>query len=322
MVLRKLIIIFLLFVAAAVFGIEEARAEKFEVSPHIIDAKAKARDILEYDVKLKNNGDVRATFYVLVYDTSPDNNIQNVVAPSELDKQTSVTRWVRIKRGAIDVMPGEEVEIPLSVEINLNAIPGKYYAAVTFAHGTNITRAQESFARSPQPTVLLNIEVEEHIIEKAQMTKFEPEKNIFFKYPAILNFSITNYGNKNIVPQGFLYIYNRQNQEIAKLPINEERQEIAPEDKKDFSVSWEGGRGFGKYKAKVELEYGSKDVRDIQETVYFWMLDWKYIAVFGGGLILCVIVLSILIFKKTFHAPIHLPFGHQEPTVDLRNKKS
>ena len=292
------------------------------VTPHIIDVKAKARDILEYNVVIKNNSGKRVTMYVLVYDVSPEDNHYEIVGPGKLDKSTSITRWVNISRGAIELDPGEELSRKLTIEVNLRAKPGKYYAAIVFSQGRNITIAKESFEKEPQPELMLNIEVEENIVEKAQAREFKTEKNIFFKTPVILNFSVANSGNRDIIPDGYVYIYNRKSQEIAKLPANASNESIAPEESKKFTVLWDQAKSAGKFKAKLELEYGQKERHDLSETFYFWTLPWQLAALFGGGLMFVIIILTVLIFKKTYAgAPGGQPFFNHEPTVDLRGGK-
>jgi len=293
-----------------------------EISPHIIDAKAQARDILEYDVKIKNNSDRRVTMYVLVFDLSPDDNHQEILAPEKLDKTTSITPWVNINRGAVELDPGQEISRKLTIEVNLRAKPGKYYAAIVFSRGRNITIAKENFEKSNQLQLLLNIEVEENIVEKAQIQELKAEKNIFLTSPAVFNFSVVNSGNRDITPSGYLYIYNRKSQEIAKLPANADKQPIAPEESKKFTLSWDQGQSTGKFKAKLELEYGQKERHDLNETLYFWALPWRIAALFGGGLMLVIIILTVLIFKKTYAgAPGAGDFLNREPTVDLREER-
>ncbi|MEA3398259.1 MAG: hypothetical protein U9R06_00755 [Patescibacteria group bacterium] len=320
---KWLIANFVIILALLVFpgNILAQEVDGMEISPHIIDVKVKARDILEYDVIIRNNGERRVTMYVLVYDVSPEDNHQEILAPGQLDKSASITRWVRISRGAIELDPGQETSIPLTIEVNLSAKPGKYYAAIVFAKGRNITMAQESFENSNQLKLILNLEVEENIVEKAQVQALEAGKNIFLKFPALFYFNIINSGNRDIIPQGYLYIYNRKNQEIAKLPANAGNESVAPESDKKFNILWDKGRGFGKFKAKLELEYGQKETRDLHETLYFWVLPWQLAIIFGGGLLATVIILVILIFKKTYTHGGSQPLLNNEATVDLRGKR-
>lgn len=313
-----LIIGFFLF-APKVFAQE---AGGLSISPQIIDVKAKARDILEYDVKIKNNSDRRVTMYVLVYDLSPVNNSYEIVAPDKLDKTTSITRWVNISRGAVELDPGQETSRKLTVEVNLRAKPGKYYAKIVFSRGRNITIAKENFEKSNQLELLLNIEVVENIVEKAQIQEFKALKNVFLTSPAVFNFSVNNSGNRDISPRGYLYIYNRKNQEVAKLPANPDSRAIKPEENGQFAVSWDQGRSLGKFKAKLELEYGQKERHDLNETLYFWSLPWRLAAIFGSGLLFVIVILTILIFRKTYAgAPSAGAFLNHEPTVDLRERR-
>ena len=268
------------------------------VSPTIIDQKAEARDILELSVKITNNTSSKVNLYPIVNDISITEGRQEFLEPSLLDKSTSLARWIQISRGVIELRPGEAKEIPFSVHVNLNAKPGKYYAVITFAQGSTRVEAEAKALKLNQPQVLLNIEVEEHIVERAQIQKFQTEKNFFLNFPVKFLLGIENTGNREIKPVGSIHIYNRRGEEVGSVDVNRDLAAIVPQAYNLFENLWQSKKGFGQYKAVLAAEYGNEEKRDLQDTIYFWVLPWQFLIFFGGGLIALIILLSWLIFKN------------------------
>jgi hypothetical protein len=200
------------------------------------------------------------------------------------------------------------------------AIPGKRHAVITFAEGSNQPEAKGRARSGNNPTVTINLDIEEEIVEKAQITEFATTKNIYFDFPINLNLTIKNIGSSNIKPQGYIYIYNRRGEEVNKISISEDQKTIIPDTVMHFPNSWEADQGFGKYRAKLEAEYGSKAKRDLQDTIYFWVLPWRLLALVAGGTLILIIALAIMLFKKTYHR-VHPSAIAPDGVINLKEKK-
>lgn len=290
--------ILLFIVAGVLFFTINVSADGISVSPSVIDEKAKAKDILKYTVKIKNEKANLVQIYPVLSDILPDGGRQVAMKPSDLDKKTSISKWSSIKRGAINLQPGAEIEIPLQIDVDMAAIPGTYHSVISFSEGSSKDAAIAAAGSATQ--ILVNIEVSDQVIEKAQIEKFEASKNIFTKYPAILNLQIKNNGNVALAPRGEILIYNRRNQQVGQVDINSLSKQIDKDTSNNFEIQWtsESG-GFGKFKARLEAEYGSKTRRDLQDTIYFWVFPIKYLIVFGVGLFLVTFLLTFVLFKKS-----------------------
>lgn len=282
---RKLLIVPILF--SLFFSSFCSAGQEVIVDPAVISQKAKARDLLEFSVKLTNSTDSTRRFYILVNDVS-DKEIP--------DKKTSLAKWIEVTRGRIEVLPGQEKEIDISVQVNMNAKPGKYYAVITFSQGSTRPDAEANALRFNQPELLLDIEVEEHIVERAQIRKFQTEKNLFFSFPVRFFSEIENIGNREIKPSGSIYIYNRRGEEIDEINLIE--TVIVPEAKESFVNTWQAGRGLGQYKAVLLAEYGETEKRILQDTVYFWVFPWQLLLFFISLFLLLLFLLIWLISKK------------------------
>ncbi len=296
-----------------------ARNLDVKITPVIIDQKARPRDILEFSISIKNIGDSKVRLYAIVNDISVEEGRQEFLDPSLLSKSTSLARWVRINRDMIELWPGEEKDIPLSIEVSPTAKPGKYYAVITFAHGTTFYDAEKRALELNQPQLMLNIEIEEHIIEKAQVKQFQTEKKLFLKTPVKFLLEIENIGNRSLSPQGFIYIYNRKGEEVGTIPINQTLASISPLATEFFDASWNPTKALGQYKARLVARYGTKDEKDLQDTIYFWIIPrWFLLATIGGNLILIFLLISFF-FKRSAHKSSK-GYSHIS-TIDIRSYK-
>jgi hypothetical protein len=274
-----------------------ASAEGLKVSPSVIDEKAKARDILKYTVKLKNEKLNKIEVYAVLYDILPDGS-RLILGPSDLDKKNSITKWTSIKRGVIALEPGQEIEVPLQIDVDLTAVSGVYHSVIAFSEGSNKNLAEVNVDLATE--ILVNIEINDQIIEKAQIEKFNTKKNIFTKYPVAFDLQIKNNGNTTITPSGTILIYNRRDQQVGQVDVNSLATVLEKDTSKNFAIQWTNDSdGFGKFKAKLEVEYGTKNKRDLQDTVYFWVFPLKYLALFFVILFAFTFLLTYLLFKKS-----------------------
>jgi hypothetical protein len=278
--------------------IVRAAENKLVISPQIIDGTAKAREILNYEIRLSNNGSTTLGLYAIVKELYVDNGVQATSSNLEsFDKKSSLTRWINIKRGVIDINPGQEIIIPLDIDINMNALAGSYHASIIFSPGSSQAEAMARSISEKQPELLVNIKVEDNVIEKAQIVQFKSDKNIFLKWPAVFLTEIRNLGNNNIIPVGSIMIYDRKGQEISTLSINEEERILTPETNAKYIYNWDGNSSFGKYKATLNLEYGNKNKKDLSDVIYFWVLPINLIILFGSILLLILIIFLYLQIK-------------------------
>ncbi len=270
------------------------------ISPNIIDEKVMAGDILKYDVKIKNESDGKVDLYAMVNDMSESDGEMAFVNPGDLDRDVSIARWIKFKRGVIDLMPGSEAVVALEINISSTAKPGRYFARIALPSGSNRTIAEENMLKKSYPQLNINISVDENIIEKAQVKDFSSLKNVYLLPPASFKINLNNFGNKTIEPRGNIYIYNRRGEEISSLDVNPDVNSVASGDIWEQVIHWEDAKGFGKFKAKLELEYGKKDKRDLQDTVFFWFFPWKILLIFFSGTFLFLVLMITWIFKRTY----------------------
>lgn len=276
-----------------------AEDKSVSLDPYIIDQKVKARDIIEENIKIKNNTDNKLTLYAIVNDVTPEGGTQEFINPSDLDKSSSLARWIEIQRGVIEINAKQEVSIPLRIKVSMYAVPGKRYATIAFSNSANRYDAEATAKTTDLPKLNINLEVADETVEKAELTTFRPEQTIFFQQPASLYLEIKNIGNRESTPTGTIRIYDRRGVEKDSININPEQTKVATNDNYIFRTNWTDKNGLGKYKAKLEVEYGTGATRDLQDVVYFWILPWKYLV----GFIVVFLILFILLVKSKKGGP-------------------
>ena len=299
---------------------EEQAVNGLIVNPRLIDEQAKFKEIFDYDIKFKNVSDRKIEIYSIVNDMSDEGLVEEYNGPGSADRTNSLASWINFKRGVIEIDPGEEVTVPLNITINDYAVPGKQYAQIVFPYGRNRVVAKERMEKEVFAKIMININVQDNIIEKAQIKRFLTSKKIFTSLPISFILDINNFGNRDIKPEGYIYVYDRRDREVAKIKANPGDIEIVPEAEIDLMPVWENDVKFGKYKAKLELEYGQKDIRDLQDTVFFWVMPLKWLIAIGSGLFFIVVLMTFVIFRRTYnHYHHNETLGQQEIQVEEKS---
>lgn len=298
--ITTIIIIFVCSILQSKIARAEEAPAGIEMSPTMVNETAKAKELFNYDIKIKNNNAFSVNLYAMVGDILEKEGYREYKGPGEADRKVSVSSWLLFKRSAIDLAPGQEITVPLTIDIATDALPGKRYAQIVLANGSNWDDAKLKMQTSNFPKLLLNFDIQDESVEKAQVKSFSPIKNLFIRYPIELNFVINNNGNRVVSPVGSIYIYDRRGREVSKIPANSDNKSIEPGKEVAYKVFWENGSGMGQFKAKLDLEYGEKTRRDLSDLTLFWVFPKKWLIIIGSCLVLLVTLLTILIFKKTY----------------------
>ncbi len=283
--------------------------EEIMIEPSVIERKTQPRDFLELSVTINNQSNSTVRLYPLIKDISGPRQDEKI------EKINSLASWIEISRGRIEIPPGVSKEIPFSVRVHFNALPGKYYTTISFVEGSTFPQAQENASKYQQPTLLLNIDVQENIIEKAEIKRFQTTKNIFLKFPIEFILEIKNIGNREIIPLGLIHIYDKKGKEIAAIDLPSKT--ISAGESNTLNIFWQGEKGFGRYKAFLFAEYGKSSGGTLQDTVYFWILSWKFLILFTLGILVLLYLLIIFIIRKPKK---QFQVSSPKKTLDLRKR--
>lgn len=254
------------------------------ITPVVIDEKAQARDILKETISITNTSSRTIDLYPSVNDVSSADGAQPFAAAQNSgDLSASLANWIELSRGVIDLTPGEEIDIPLTIHPNLNAVAGTYHAEISFSEGT--TRDQ-AVAKAPLATVAVNVEVQQDLKELLQLDRFSTGTFFLSGDDVRFNYSLENLGNDDLQPHGEIRVYDKTGTEVASVDVNKEGKPILPEQTAQLASVWTAAQGFGHYKALLTVYYGKSQTASVQDTVFFWVVPWKeLLMLFIAGLI-------------------------------------
>jgi len=295
--MRRVFIIIFIFFLTVSFASAQKEGE-LTASPSVINDSAAPRAILEYNIKLKNNTDHKLNIFPLLKDLQSENknNTEGL-----LERQFMMTKWISIKRGSVEIMPESEISLPLKIDISQDAVPGKYFSSITFAYGANRLEAENNALEMSPPKLFISLNVEDQSVEKLSVIKYYPAKKIFTNSKPKINLDLNNSGTVDLIPSGKIFIYNKRNQEVDAIEVNPNLKTVLAGKAFSFEVKTDNNLKTGKYRARLELDYGNKISRDVNDTTYFIVITLPFLLFFGTGIFLFMILLTKLIFKKTYH---------------------
>lgn len=280
-------------------------ASSISVTPVVIDLKAKTRDIIKETITVRNSGSYKTNIYVFVNNIAPKEGTQGFVSYQESDKTTSLANWIEITRGVIELGPGEERTLDMRIDIHPEASAGVRHAMIAFSEGSTRKEAGDYLTSGAQ--VAINLEVVEDIKERLQLRKFVSDKTFFTSFPITFSYEIENIGNREQLPHGTIRIYNRRGEEVAEVTANDGKAALEPDANKLLASAWQGGEGslLGKYKAVLDLEYGSKGTATLQDTIFFWVVPWQL----AGGVFATLMALAVAL-AFAIHAMYERRYAH------------
>jgi len=294
-------------------------------SPSVIDDSAPPRGLLEYTVNLENHTDHKINIYPILNDLTRGGDTKS---DKLLDRQFKMTKWISIKRNSIEIMPQSNITLPLKIDIPQDAIPDDYFSSITFSYGAHKLEAEERALKMNMPKMFINLSVEDQSVEKLSILKFFPSKKIFVKALPEINLSLNNSGTVDLVPRGNIYIYNKRDQEVDDIDLNPNLNSVSAGSSFDFSLNTNKKLKTGKYRARLEVDYGNKISRDLNDTTYFIVITFPFLLFFGFGFIFFIALVTRLIFKKTYHHRPRVdhpnikkvPAKKEEGTINLKSK--
>ena len=266
------------------------------ISPVVIDEKGKARDIINESITLTNNTAYNMVLYPSINDVNNESGMQTFqYAQDSSGLKNSLSNWVELSRGTIEISPGEQKVVPFTITINENAIANTYHAVIAFGEGNTRDQAE---AAPPLGTVTVNLEVQADIKESLQLAKFTTDNVVFTGDDVLFNYQLENIGNQDLDPTGEIDIYDRNGQQVASVDVNKEGKTISPNQISQLASVWNGANGFGRFKALLTVNYGTQ-AATVQDTVFFWVVPWKQILELLGVSMIALVILG-LYFNRWF----------------------
>ena len=261
------------------------------ITPVVIDEKGKARDIINESITLTNDSSHLLELYPSVNDVNDETGEQAFqYAQNSAGLSDSLSNWIELSRGVIELGPGEQKVVPFTITINENAVAGTYHAVITFGEGTTRDDAE---AEAPLGSVAVNLEVDADIKEAMQLGSFTSDSMVFTGDDVLFNYQLQNIGNQDLQPSGEIDIYDRKGEEVATIDVNKEGKTVSPDQTAQLASVWSAATGFGKFKALLNVKYGTSQTATVQDTVFFWVVPWQQILELFIASLVAVIILGL-----------------------------
>ncbi len=274
------------------------------VRPFLIDQAVSPREIFTTEVNLSNTTDRKLNVYATVNEITVgvDGEVKEFVSPIMSDRTNTVTSWVEVTRGRIELEPGAETLVPITFRIHPQAEPGVYHAFIGFVPTSKRHQAEVVAMSGEADGVVVKLTIEEKVSETLRLKSFSVDRFVLNPAENTVTIAIENLGDVPTSPNGEVIFYRANGDEVAAVPVNTDGSiVIQPSEVVDLTVALPTETLIGRVKANAVLEYG-KSRAALFDSTYFYMLPLPVVV--GGLLLLITIMLGliVLMFRSYRHS--------------------
>lgn len=289
----RLILLAFILLGQLLLPAATAVAAGVDVRPFLIDVEMTPRESQVKTVTLKNNYPTRkAVLYATVNEISLDagGEIKEFVSPVMTDRTNTVTSWIEISRGRLEVMPGESLEVPLTINVHPYAEPGTYHVFLGLVEASKRNVAESLAMAGEADGVIVKIVIADQRKDSMRISRFLINRFVTTQENKQVSVEIENMGDVPSAPSGEIIFYNSRGVEVGNVPV-ESSGVVQPGEKTMIAVNIPLSTTLGRYKANVSLSYGDNQSAALYDTTYFYMMPWKIVFI----VILAITVVSLLI---------------------------
>lgn len=280
---KRIILIILFFATVYLFLPNFILA--LTVGPAKMEYSINPGDIITGNLFLMNETNSIQTFYPN-FEKFIEINGEKQFLPKE---PSELVKWIKTIN-SITLAPGEQKDVPFSINAPKNASPGGHFAVIWWS--TSPPDAVNGAKIVIRAGILVYLRVSGEIKESARILNFNNGGKFYFGLPIGFNLIFENTGNVYLKPKGKIKIKNLIGSIKETLTINEHELQILPESRKDFNIIWNSDGGWknfaiGPYSAEINLKYGEGE-NQISEKIWIFIFPWKTV--------LAVFLILIIIF--------------------------
>jgi hypothetical protein len=274
-----------------------AQTEKtaLTITPPLVKISVNPGETWSSAVKIANNNlrDITVNAQILDFKSGPDGGVV-FLNKGEAGKEWQnflLSDWVSVATGSIPVAAQQSVEVPYTITVPTGAEPGGHYAAVVVGTKANENIEGSGMKISSLLASLILLEVQGNVKEDGSIREFRVAKSINQEPNIEFNVSFQNKGNIHLQPQGEIVIYDMWNREAGKVFLNHQTEfgNVLPQSTRDWKLSWAGEGGLtkmGRYRAMLVLTYGASLRETVDQTLTFWVIDFKVLGITAGGFLI------------------------------------
>ncbi len=276
-------------------------AATYAVTPLVIDKELEKRDIVTETITLTNTEDRMVRVFPTVNEVSISDggSVQTFLEPSMTDDRgTSITSWIEIGRGRIELGPKETKQIPLTIKVHPEVAAGEYHAFIGFPEGSNRPEAERIVYNGSAPGTVIRIGVDKVESQFLRLTNFKVERFVKGNDEGKITFTLTNPGNDAVVPEGEIIFYDNRGNEVGATQINKDKVSIAPSTDVQLTEYVPNTLKMGKYKAFLAVEYGQVQKSTLNDTAFFYVLPLKQLIIIFAIILIVAVAIALYIHRR------------------------
>jgi len=272
-------------------------ASSIDVRPLLIDVAMQARESETQTITLRSEYPTRkAVLYATVNEISLDSfgDIKEFVTPVMSDRTNTVTSWLEITRGRLEVNPGETLEVPLTIKVHPYAEPGVYHAFIGMVEASKRHVAEAIAMAGDADGVLLKIVITDQRKDSMRISRFSIDRFVTGDDSKQISVEVENTGDLPSAPSGEIIFYDTRGVEVDSAFI-ESLDAINPGETAVIEAIVPLSSTLGRYKANVALSYGGGQRAMLQDTTYFYMVPWSILLMLIGAIVVVSLVIALLL---------------------------
>lgn len=289
----------------AVFSLSfplSAMAGEVTIRPFFIDETLEPRGDVTNIVTIKNDYDYRkVVIYATVNEITIDSEgeIKEFVSPVMTDRTNTVTSWVEVTRGRIEIEPSGTTEVPITFRAHPFAEPGEYHLFIGFVQAPNKPKAQAIAMAGDAKGVVVKITIADDRKDSMRIASFNVERFVTGDEKRLIDIEVENMGDLPSAPIGEIIFYDSLGAEVKAVPVNVEGKVVQPGETVVLKSSIPLDDELGRYKANLQLKYGENQKAAIFDTTFFYMMPLHLLSLIFAGVLIVVLFIALL-FRKVF----------------------
>lgn len=320
--IKKIFLTGLLSIAFFTLSIQISHGSEISVHPLLLDLELESREVVTHNISLTNDSDTKISVYATVNEIAidADGEIKQFISPVMTDRTETITSWVEIVRGRIELEPRETKTVPLTVRMHPQTKPGEYHAFISFIPEKKRPAAEEIALRGNAEGLILKISLNEIRNEQLRISTLQVSRLIIKENQRTMSIEVENSGESDAVPTGEIIFYNGRGEEIASAQVNEQRVVVPSKTKTSLLVTVPFFNELGRFKANVTLQYGGNNKSSTFDTVQFFMLPYKMAAILVFVIILCSLFVTYLL-RRVFRDELEFDEDGKDIPLYIRNDR-
>ena len=293
-----LVLILVLIFTLCTLNLNSANAQgsqSFTISPPTIKFELNPGEKVEKAIKITNNSDTNAVFYVNIVDfivTDDKGTPELLPADALIDNRYAASTWATVLPDVIVIPAGKTTTTTLYLQVPGDARPGGKYISVAFMPKSE-GLSEESTGASVNSVAgaLVYLTVNGEMAEEGRVVSFKAPS--FSEYgPVNLITTIKNTGDIHINPKATIEIKDLLGRKVYTTALPSHLN-VFPGATRIYDTAWEKKLLFGRFKASLTGYYGQENNLPLSAVTAFWVIPYKIILI-----VIALVVVGLIAYKK------------------------